>query len=359
MDSQRLLGYGRATWAWWLEGILHLLPPALRTRWFPTPEILEVRWDGVAMAWVHRSSAGEVLATQHTPLTAVAGSELSTWLTSQVPISATVILFVPQIRVLSRTLQLPLAVEPDLRSMLELDLDRLTPFTPDAVYLDANVCSRNTETQTLTCRFAVIKRMDVDSILQTLRQLGRPAHAVRIDPGFEVMLDLLPPALRPRGDVQARQRTVFAYSVALALLITALFAPLPHQDALLSDWQRQVAAQKEAASAAQALLVQRTALAERTRFVAARRSELRPMVEALTELTLRLPDNAWVNRLMTQGDDIQIYGEAESATGLVPLLESSDLFQQVDFRSPTTRNEATGKDRFHLGLHLTPLVTKP
>ncbi len=358
MDKDRLLHYARAAWDWWLEGMVHLLPPALRSQWFPAPELLEIHWDGEAIELLHRSGTGEVSATHRSPMATQTGADVFAWLADQVPATAKVILFVPQSRVLSRTLRLPLAVEPDLHTMLELDLDRLTPFTPDAVYLDAIVCARDKDSQTLTCRFALILRKEVDTILRALQKLGRPAQAVQIDPPFDVPLDLLPATERPQGDLRARQRTVFACGLAFALFLAWLYAPLLRQEALIENWQHQVAAQREAASAAQALLAQRTALAERIQFVAVRRTGQRPMLEVLTELTARLPDTAWVNRLMTQEEDIQIFGEAESATALVPLLESSDFFQQVDFRSPTTRNDATGKDRFHLGLHLTPRANK-
>jgi len=357
VDKETLLLHAQTAWTWWLTGMLHLMPPSWRSRWFPPREILEVRRDGESLQLTHRSSGNMVLNTQRVPFTPLLPpTDVSTWLATQVPLSARVICSVPEARVLSRTLRLPLAVEPDLRSLVELELDRWTPFTPNDVYFDVAVATRDLAARVLTCRFALIKRQDVDPILDALRSLGRPIQAIHTDPPFEIALNLLPPALRPKGDLRARQRTVLVVGAAVALFLATLYVPLLRHESLLSDWQRQVAVQRDAASAAQNLLTQKTALEQRAQFVAERRAQRRALIETLKELTERLPDAAWVNRLMAQGEDVQLFGEAESATALVPLLESSDRFQQVEFRSPTTRNDTTDKDRFHIGLHQTSNV---
>lgn len=360
MDKATLRRHGHAVWHWWCEGILLLVPQALRARWFPARPVLDVRAAGDSLTISLRAVDFQQEAPTHLSLRdPVPAPEVVRWLETHVPANSKVILFLPESRVLSRTLQVPLAVEPDLFGMLELELDRLTPFTPEAVYLAAGVIDRDPTQQTLTCFFAAARRKDVDPMLATLRALGRPAESIQVEPAFEIPLELLPRTLRPQGDLPARQRAVLAWGVAAALCLLALYAPLPRQTALLSEWQQAVAIQRDAAGDAQALLAQRTALAERARFVADRRAGRTPIVAILSELTQRLPDVAWVNRLMVQGNDIQIFGEAESATSLVSLLEASDLFEAVDFRSPTTRNETTGKDRFHLGLRLSRGKTAP
>lgn len=359
MDKATLWNLCRAGFQWWLAGIQILIPAALRARWFPQPDSLEASRDGDSLELTHRAGVtGAVLTVKRTSLrNPLSATETAAWLAAQVPATAHVLVRIAREQVLSRTLQLPLAVEPDLRSMLELELDRLTPFACGDVYLDVQVCRRSPES--LTCRFALVKRVDLDPVLHALTLLGRPAHAVHIEPPFEVNLDLLPGEQRPQGDVRGRQRTVFAFGLAMALFLAALYAPLIRQESLLADWQHLVEQQREVAGTAQTLLAQRGTLEGRSQFVAERRVRKQPMVETLAELTERMPDPAWVNRLLVQGSEVQLFGEAESATALVPLLESSELFQKVEFRAPTTRHEATGKDRFHIGLRLTSAGASP
>lgn len=361
MDRAALFRLLHAALAWWWAGIQLCVPPSARRRWFPPQDVLEVRPNAGMLAFVHRSAiTGEVCGSQQCALDGALGSaELPTWLARDVPSTASVRVLVPEQRVLSRTLQLPLAVEPDLQGMLALDLPRLTPFSREEVFLDAAVLNRDVDAKTLICRFAAIRRKDVEPILDCLDALGRPGHAITVDPPFEVPLDLLPATRRPQGDIRARQRTVLATGLAVTSLLMALYGPLSHQGVLLTHWQQEVAVQKDRAAAAQSLLAQREAFLQRSQFIAARRTQRPPVMAALTELTTRLPDTAWVHRLMVQGMDIQIFGEADSATALIPLLEASERFEQVDFRSPTTRNETTAKDRFHIGLTLTSNVANP
>lgn len=358
MDKAQWLRLAAATFAWWKQGLLLALPATLRERWFPEPDSIVVRGtaDGLVFARSNKGAIGD--APVVLPLDArQLPPDLAAWLSGS---SRTrFLLDIPASRVLSRTLCFPLAVESDLRSMLELDMDRLTPFSPEMVYFDAPVISRDPESQKLQCRLMVIKRNDVQPALETLRRVGCPAAAIQISPSFEVPGNLLPDDERPRLDDKIRQRTVLALGIGFGALLLALYAPLQRHDGLLRSWQERVAEQKAAAKVAQTLLAQQTALEQRARFVAERREGDVPMVTVLDELAQRLPDGAWVNRFMAQGNDIQIFGEAESATALVPLLESSDLFEEVDFRSPTTRNDVSGRDRFHIGMKTVAPQVKP
>ena len=74
-------------------------------------------------------------------------------------------------------------------------------------------------------------------------------------------------------------------------------------------------------------------------------------LELLKELSVRIPETAWVNKFSFSGNDLVIAGKAESASKLIPLLEASPLFSEVNFLSSITKNR-DGKERFRIGLKL-------
>lgn len=57
-------------------------------------------------------------------------------------------------------------------------------------------------------------------------------------------------------------------------------------------------------------------------------------LELLRELTVILPPNSWLSVLIYQNWKFDISGYAESASGLVPLLEESDYFKNAQFTAP-------------------------
>lgn len=77
------------------------------------------------------------------------------------------------------------------------------------------------------------------------------------------------------------------------------------------------------------------------------------VLNVIKELSERIPKSAWLLRLTYSDSDnqIQIEGWADSASGLIPLLDDSPLFKEVKFLSSITTS-AAGKERFRVGLQL-------
>ena len=69
-------------------------------------------------------------------------------------------------------------------------------------------------------------------------------------------------------------------------------------------------------------------------------SALRPL-PVLRELTDLLPNDAWLTLVSLDAKGIELNGQANAASALIPLLENSPRFERVEFASPVTR----GRDR--------------
>jgi len=84
-----------------------------------------------------------------------------------------------------------------------------------------------------------------------------------------------------------------------------------------------------------------------------RLESLRPgnayVINVLMELTRRIPETAWVKDLNISGNEAKLYGIAASASELIPALEASPLFHDVEFLS-TIRKTRDNQDVFRIGL---------
>ena len=76
-----------------------------------------------------------------------------------------------------------------------------------------------------------------------------------------------------------------------------------------------------------------------------------PTLNILKDLSLRIPEGAWVHKFDFSDKGVQIEGHADSASELIPLLETSPLFKDVAFLSPITKSK-DGKERFRIGLKI-------
>jgi Tfp pilus assembly protein PilN len=75
-------------------------------------------------------------------------------------------------------------------------------------------------------------------------------------------------------------------------------------------------------------------------------------LDILNELTSLLPETAWLSNITVTETTVSIVGFADSATELLPKLETSGFFGNVEFASPTFQSGDLGKERFNIKMVL-------
>ncbi len=71
-----------------------------------------------------------------------------------------------------------------------------------------------------------------------------------------------------------------------------------------------------------------------------------PALPILRELTETLPQGAWLQGLTLDRQGIELVGQSDGASALIPLLEASDRLERVEFTSPVTKTQ--NKEQFRL-----------
>ena len=154
-------------------------------------------------------------------------------------------------------------------------------------------------------------------------------------------LDLLPATMRPFRLTRGQLMTAGIGSVAALLAIAALMVPgyrdgrrLAALNAEISGLDGQV---REVERMVKDLEGKRRLV---TTVQSLEDSALRPL-PVMRELTDLLPNDAWLTLLSLDAKGIELTGQANTASALIPLLENSPRFERVEFASPVTR----GRDR--------------
>jgi general secretion pathway protein L len=66
----------------------------------------------------------------------------------------------------------------------------------------------------------------------------------------------------------------------------------------------------------------------------------------LRELTETLPQGAWLQGLTLDRQGVELVGQSDAASALIPLLEAMDRLERVEFTSPVTKTQ--NKEQFRL-----------
>jgi hypothetical protein len=154
-------------------------------------------------------------------------------------------------------------------------------------------------------------------------------------------LDLLPASLRPFRVTRAQKITATVAVAAGVIVIVASMIPGYRDGRRLAAINGDIVRLDGEVRATEHMvreLESRRSLVSMIDTLNA--SAMRPL-PVLRELTELLPNDAWLTLMSLDVKGIELTGQTNAASALIPLLENSPRFERVEFASPVTR----GRDR--------------
>ena len=336
---------------WWGQGLLLLLPARWLARLRHQPDTVTVEQQDDTLIFRRYTGADQQLSTERSVAmdNESEKSAVEDWLGEQAD-SFKFILLLPYESQLRKRLSYPLATEKELRSVLRFEMDKQTPFNYDEVYFDYIITGRDSGqlhvTLCLVLRDVLHKYLDAIGFLDL-----QPAAATTVSGDSLENINFMP---QPDGNASTPfSRSLVRLCLATFILfMTALYLPLLRYDSIIGQFENRIEQARSEAMHVQALENKKRTVLQRSEFLSRQAQRQIPPLHIIGDLTRRLPDNTWINRLSIRADEIQLHGESEAAAAVVQLMEESDYFEQTQFRSPVTKNNSTGKDQFHIAAKL-------
>ena len=272
-----------------------------------------------------------------------------------------VALTLPPDRVLRKTLTLPLATEENLRQVLEFQMEEHTPFSATQLYFGFRVTGRDFERGQLAVEFVATPREDVDASIKTLNDWGTTVRAVIAEetlfPGQ--LVNMLPVEQGKTPSMMLQGFNPWLVGLVVVLALAAMTVPLLIKREAVVQLLPWLEKGKTAAETADTLRRDLEAKVDEHNYLLEKRQMLPPVIIALEELTRILPDDTWVQQLDIKGKELQIQGETASSVRLIGLFEQSGTFHDASFRSPLTKGQTSGSERYQLALQMRPMATRP
>ena len=258
-------------------------------------------------------------------------------------------------RALRREFTLPAAAENNLRQVLAFEMDRQTPFKADQVYFDYRVAAREQSARNLAITLIVVPRAPLDADLAKLA-----AGMLRLDgvdcwregPGSGRMgLNLLPLERRPRRSNPRLRLNLGLAASAVVLLVTVMLLSLANREAALAAMNTQVEKAQNAAKQVNGLKKTLQDSIAAANFLNRRKQETPLMVSLLADLSQRLPDDTYLERLaVDEKSKIDVQGLSDNTAKLTERLRESTVVENPSFQGNIQQDPRTHKDRFNMTL---------
>jgi len=268
-------------------------------------------------------------------------------------------LLVPAGSSLRRRLPLPAAAADRLRDVVGFEIDRQTPFPVDAVAFDARVIGHREGNGAIDVELTVVPRTVLTPHMVALGPLTPLLAGIDVaaTDGTPLQINLLPPAQRRRARDPWLLWNLAIAAVAVLTLALALWLVLVNRRDVAADFDAQIA--KLLAPAHQAVGRQQelNELIKGQKFLQRTRSAYPTAVEVMDELSRRLPDGTYLEKLAIEGDRLTLIGLSNEAPALIGRLQDSKLWRSPALAGALQTDPGSHKDRFTLTAEVGPATT--
>jgi len=325
---------------WWRRQLEAVLPDWARRQFWPRDAIIIEIWNAsedprAALPATGLPATGQIMFRRSGRLRIAAPLDLACPQIERAA-SDTVILRLPEHLVLRREITLPLAAAGNLRSIVESQMDRLTPFDAAEVFWAASQPRRHATRLRLTLH--VVLRSRIAWLLGRLAGIGLAPSL--LEAGADGI------RLARFGNRQiVRPAARFALLAALALGCLSL--PLISQQSRLRATENRL----EALRPVQRQILQLQAqIADQTAVQSLPQDRI---LQTLARLSAALPDGTWLSDIAVTGNRVAFDGQSSDAARLILALTATPGFQNVSFSAPVTRAPGGGADIFSIQLSVT------
>lgn len=259
-------------------------------------------------------------------------------------------LILPASSALRRRLVLPPAAAERLRDVVGFEIDRQTPFSADAVAFDARVLRRRDSDGQLDAELIAVPRGVIDPQIATLGPLAATLAGIDVAgaDGAPLGVNLLAPLQR-----SVHRDPWHAWNIALAVLAVLLVGAmlwqlLANRRAAAAAFEQRISAQADEGRLAAAQRQQLINLIEGQAFLDDARASRPPTIEIIDELSRRLPDGTYLEKLTIDDKQLLLIGLSNEAAALVGRLQGAELWQRPALAGALQPDPASGRDRFTL-----------
>ena len=270
-------------------------------------------------------------------------------------------LLLPASVALRRRMLLPAAASERLRDVVGFEIERQTPFAADAVAFDARLVARRDGDAQIDAELIAVPRTALQSAEAALGDLARNLAGIDVlgADGAPLGINLLAPTQRRQQADPLRPWNLVLATVVVVATAAMLWQTL-YNRRTAADAFEQVASQR--ADAARGVALERQQLldiVEGQAFLDRTRAGRPTAVEVLDDLSKRLPDSTYLEKLAIEGGRITLIGRSNEASALLGRLEGSRLWRAPALAGALQPDPRTGRDIFTLTADLATAPQEP
>ncbi len=348
-------------WRWWMRELSFLIPENIR-RWVSEQQgyllLSPTSPNLLTLTYVNENNARFIANLQRNELGIAQFKKI---LADDERLSkAKALLRLSGQEAITRELLLPLAAKENLRQVVAYELDKYTPFTAEQVYFAVKINENDSkDTGFINVQVSLSPKEVVDALCEDISAMGialvymdyqnELTHDINIDN----KANLLPEQFRPKVANTPRLIHAGLISMVCCLLVMVMVLPLWFNYQTVAKLTDKINTIEKEAKKIKALQADIDSVIDKTQKLIDEKNASPMMVDILNTLSTLIDDRTWLAYLQYSEHHLQIQGESPSASTLIGVLESSEIFTKARFVSPVTQNNINKLERFQITVDTT------
>ena len=255
---------------------------------------------------------------------------------------------------IQKEFSLPEVAKENIRQVITYELDRYTPFKPEQVYFAVKLMDGRNELGQIRAMMILTPREHLDSLYDDIKTLGITPSYVDYE-GSPNNLDYLEDGYTLLPEVLQQKKTnlphlingsLITLTVILFLLMFAM--PVFYEYQSVNELNIKAMALEKDAKKVKAMQSSIDALIDETSRLIKEKTAKPDLVDMLNTLSILLKDDTTLSYVQYSEGHFQIQGDSPAASGLLAVLETSDMFVNARFASPVTQDKVTNLERFQI-----------
>lgn len=253
---------------------------------------------------------------------------------------------------IQRIVELPRAAEANPRAVLHHQIDRLTPWPANHCSFDVESLGYSEDGRSLRLRLTAASKPAVTTLHQKLTSWGLRPNAIDAEGlvsngGHQI--NLLPHDLEAFQHPRRLLNTLGLLALLTGVGLLGFQAYLLYeQQERLDTIQARLEALEPQRIATRDVADQVIKLREQRSFLYNRKLQAPSSTLLLERLSALLPKDVWLEQMRVEGEKVYLVGNADRASDLIALIESSPSFTRAGFTASTRRDAKSGKERFQI-----------
>jgi general secretion pathway protein L len=264
----------------------------------------------------------------------------------------TVEYLLPNNEALVRKIALPQAAKENLEEVIGFELDKYVPFNSEQVQLGYKIDSKNSNKDKLLMDLAVIPKHKVTEVLSLCDEKSISLDGIDVNlkelgstPDY-LGINLLPVEKRKPGDYGNLKLNLGLAVVVVGLLYFVMYTSVTNKQSKIERLTEINTQLQKDARTAKLLKKELKSVIVSSKFLQTQKAKHPPLVTLMAEATTILPDDTYLTRLKVNQDSIELAGQSENASSLIPKLNQSEKWYAPQIVGPVTPDPRTNKEKF-------------